>query len=78
VTEREERLLALEVRAERRRKRRKATAFVAYGFGRDERGALWTALAREADALRTRLWVARVEAGAERWREQYRREQART
>lgn len=68
MTPREERLLALELRAERRRKRRNVMFHIAAGFDRKERAALWLHLTREADRLEVRLWQARVEAGVRRWR----------
>jgi hypothetical protein len=67
MTPREERLLSLEQRAEKRRKRRKVMWHIAAGFNKHERAAYWLRLMREADRLETRLWMARVEAGTVRW-----------
>ena len=67
MTPREERLLALELRAERRRKRRKVMFHIACGLDRMERARWWLSLMREADRLEVRLWQARVEAGTRRW-----------
>lgn len=64
---REVRLLTLEQRADKRRRRRNAAWHVACGFERRERAVYWLALRREADALLSRLWLARVEAGTRRW-----------
>jgi hypothetical protein len=72
MSPREERLLTLEQRAEKRRRRRKVNFHIAAGFGRNERAAMWLRLMREADHLETRLWMARVEAGTVRWASEHR------
>lgn len=69
-TEREERLVTLQARAERRRKRRKATltvvGYFAPPFGTTPKVERWSALHREADTLARKLWQARVEEGTRR------------
>lgn len=66
-TEQEERLVTLQARAERRRKRRHATLQAVLSISRNPtRIERWRAFHREADTLARKLWQLRVEEGTRR------------
>jgi hypothetical protein len=67
---REERLIALQARAERRRKRRRAMLVVTEMFANGKstpKVEMRRDLHREADTLARILWQERVKAGVVRW-----------
>ena len=68
MSPREERLLALELRARHHAKVARATSRIAIGFSRVERFEMWERLRVRAEAHADRLWNLRVEAGTHRWR----------
>lgn len=67
MTPREERLLALEMRARSHAKTGRVMFLIAVGFDRAERADMWERLRQRAEAHADYLWTLRVEAGARRW-----------
>lgn len=64
---REERLIGIEVRAERKVRSLRVMALIAQGFGNDAKANAYTEAARTFARLQRAAWLARVEAGTRRW-----------